>query len=90
MAVMDAVVKLMADIPDVKAALRRDAQTAECPDECKRKSIGKPILRGVSFDIGYDEKKADWHCTIGIAGEIDVMCEPPEEKSKGERVARRR
>src|SRR5664279_170955 len=77
MAIVDAIVKLAADIPDVSVSLQRDAQAAQCPEECDRKSIGKPILSGVSFAIGYDANKNDWHCTIGVAGEIDVMCEEP-------------
>ena len=76
---LDAVVKLAADVPGVIAALERDAKAAKCPEECDRKSVGKVIFRGVSFSVGYDAKKNDWHCTMGIAGEIDVLCEEPVE-----------
>jgi hypothetical protein len=79
LAIIEALVKLTADIPDVEAALRRDATNDKCPDDpnCKRKTIGKRVIwRGVSFDIGFDAKTGDWHCTIGVAAELDVLCEP--------------
>ena len=84
-AIFDALVKLIADIPDVKAALIRDAAAAECPDDCKRKTVGKPEFKGLRADMGFDAVKFEWHCTIGVSGEIEILCESPVEAKPGGR-----
>jgi hypothetical protein len=79
-AVVDAFTKLSVDVDFAEKAIRRDAQAAKCPDECNKKTISNFfILRGITFAAGYDSDKDDWHCTMGVGGELDVMCEPPRE-----------
>jgi hypothetical protein len=79
LAIIDAIVKLMADMPGVTAALERDAKNAQCPEDCPKKTVGKVSYRGISFFVGFDGKKNQWHCTIGIGGSIEINCEPKVE-----------
>lgn len=82
-AFIDAFVKLGADISDVRLSLVRDAQAAECPDECKKKTISMPEFSATRFGFGFDARKLEWHFTVGVLGEIAILCEklqPGEEE----------
>ena len=79
LALIDAVFKLIVDVAFAEGALRRDAAKVKCPKKCPVKSVGKAmVVRGITFAAGFNAGKKRWHVTIGVACELDVMCEPRE------------
>ena len=81
LATFDALEQLNQLMPGVERSLRRDAADAECPDECKKKTIGKffylnLITYAARHDVDADRNQDEWHVTIGLGADIDVMCEP--------------
>jgi hypothetical protein len=77
-ALIDAANKLNIEFPLAEKSLRKDAREAQCPDECKKKRIGRAIsVQGITFRVAFDGPPINsWHCTIGIGLELEVTCEP--------------
>ena len=72
-AILDAVLKLVPDVVDATASLKRDAAAFSCPEERPRKTVGPVAWRGITFEIAQDRDAQGRpletvHCTIGVAG----------------------